>query len=212
MTDMRCPAWRSQHGLSDIEADNRLNEASRVIGSMGSLIPVMLSVEESEFNAMLRQDITLKPNKIERLEPDYICFLCFALAQLEWIHNVMKDVRQVDFWVERSSKKITKYISDFHTRLPDALRYIGSGHLAPLVGELQAVGKDRIPAQTADMLGWHARNLANGTLDQLGQKRYWRMTDGGDGRGRYGYRGGLNSDLLRNLAEALLKPENVVPE
>jgi hypothetical protein len=56
------------------------------------------------------------------------------------------------------------------------------------------------------MLGWHARNAARHKLDKDGKRRYWRMTEGGiSGRGRYGHRGELSSDDLRQLAEGFAR-------
>ena len=94
----------------------------------------------------------------------------------------------------------------FHERMIEALEETDQPELAPLVGEFHEVGKDRIPAQAADVLGWHARRAHTHTLDRDGERRYWRMIIGGDGiKGRYGYRGPLSRDLLQTLANGFAR-------
>ena len=208
MTSIRSRDWREEHNISVFEAEARLDEASRVIGSMGSLIPVTFSIDERVFNQIVKP-LPFLPAQGQKttIEPDYICFVWFAFTQLKWIHGAYPDVERVDFWVEQNGK-ITKHINGFHKRLADNLLSINHPELAGLVGEFHAVGKDRIPAQAADMLGWHTRNLMKGALDAVGQRRYWRMTDGGFnilGRGRYGHRSDMDVDILRQLAENLDK-------
>lgn len=199
MTDILSPQWREDHGLRDFEA--RLDEASRVIRSTGSLIPVLVSVDENDFNATLRLPFKPKPNrKAGTLEPDYICYICFAYAQLQWLYEFRKDAERVDFWVEKGP--LTKYINGFHKTLAGACEYVGSPHLVPLIGDMLPVGKERIPAQAADMLGWHARNKDRGTLDPSHLRRYGQMVEWGK---RSGFKTTISSDLLKNLAGALAK-------
>ena len=142
------------------------------------------------------------------MDPDYICFLYFAITQLDWLYRAYGDeVEKVDFWVEKNGK-ITRHLRHFYDQLADGVNWIDLPHLAPLIGQLLPVDKERIPAQAADMLAWHARNAAGGSLDRDGERRYWRMTEGGfhDGRkGRYGYRGTLQERHLLTLAEGLAK-------
>jgi hypothetical protein len=45
MTEIRSPKWRAKHGLSDVEAEQRVDEAFRVITSMGSLYPVTSQID-----------------------------------------------------------------------------------------------------------------------------------------------------------------------
>jgi hypothetical protein len=208
MTEIRSPP---RHGLSERQANYRLDEASRVIRSMGSLIPVTFSVDEDEYTCILRQPFNPKPNQVAQLEPDYICFLYFAIVQLHWIYDARPDVEKVDFWVERK-KRVTHHLQDFHRSLAKTLEEIDLPQLAPLVGKMQPVGKECIPAQAADMLGWHARNAMRGRLDSDGKRRYWRMTVG-DPRmdnGRYGYRDHIDADLMRALADGLQRRRDEV--
>ena len=81
----------------------------------------------------------------------------------------------------------------------------GRPELAALLGDITGVGKNRIPAQAADMLMWHTRNGERDALDRDGKRRYWRMIEGGAGtaRGRYGYNGSIPRDWLERLADGV---------
>jgi hypothetical protein len=196
-TSILSPAWRAKYGLTERDASVRLDEAARIIRITGALIPVMVYVDQGDFDAILRQPFLPRGRKRPvSLDPDYICFICFVLTQLMWINDREDDVERVDFWVEENGQ-ITRFLHQFHAGSRDAVLDTGSPHLAPLVGEFNQVGKDRIPVQAADVLAWHARNAERNTLDRDGWRRYSRMVDWGQ---RYGYKGPIKRDLLEKLA------------
>lgn len=207
MTDIRSKDWRAEYGLTVDDAERRLNGAAQVIRGMGSLIPITFCLNETVYNRLIKPlPFRPTPYRVEPLAPDYVCFLWFAFSQLKWIHEAYPDVDRVDFWVEEN-QKITRYIGDFHKRLPANLRYINHPELAALVGGFSPVPKDRIPAQAADMLGWHNRNLKRGRLDAAGQRRLWEMTEGGFGtfgKWRYGlHLMEMEEEILERFAESL---------
>jgi len=69
--DIRSSQWRLLHGLSHSDAENRLDEATRVIRSMGSLIPVVVYVDEAAYTRIL-QPFEIQDANNEKLKPDYI--------------------------------------------------------------------------------------------------------------------------------------------
>ena len=54
MTDLRSRRWRAEHGLTEWDADQRLDEATRVIGSCGNLFPIVSSVSKEKFDRLVR--------------------------------------------------------------------------------------------------------------------------------------------------------------
>jgi hypothetical protein len=203
MTDILSPKWRAQYGLTERQANERLDVAARVIRSTGSLIPVLIYVDEKDYNEILRQPVLPKgKQRPVPFDPDYICFICFQVTQLMWIHRRCPDVERVDLWVERNGR-VSRYLSQFHEGSAEAMKAADSPELARLVGQFKEVGKESIPAQAADMLGWHARNHLRGALERDGERRYWQMTTGDNGGlGRYGYKGPIKRELLQTLATA----------
>jgi hypothetical protein len=166
MTEIRDWNWQESYQLKPWEADRRLDEAARVIRSTGGLIPVSFGLKRSEYDAILKSPFR---HDMGQLEPDFICFQWFAFTQLQWLYEQYRGaIERVDFWVERN-RPISRRMQNFHGQLADAVRFIKRDYLAPLIGEFQEVGKDRIPAQAADMLGWHARNARRGKLNAQGQ-------------------------------------------
>jgi hypothetical protein len=205
MTDIRDWDWQREHGLTPWEADRRVESAAQVLRSTGSLVPVIWFVDRDDYAGTVRQPFVPAENrKRVPLEPDYILFLYCALTQLDSLYEQYKtELQRVDFWVERNDR-ISRNMAGFHRSLLSALPYINRPHLVPLVGEFREVGKERIPAQAADVLTWHARNAHRGKLDKAGWRRYWRMTEGGNtARGRFGHRRQIPPDALRQLEERL---------
>lgn len=209
MTDIRDWNWQHEHGLTPWQADRRVDEAAEVLCSTGALIPVAFEAKVSDWKETLTQYFTPAAGRKKiRLDPDYIFFTWFAYTQLQWLYQEYgADVERVDFWVEENGK-ITRNMKGFHTSLMrKGLPYINREYLVPLVGEFHEVGKDRIPAQAADVLAWHARNAKRNTLDRAGWRRYWRMINGGFGtsRCRYGFRAEMSRAMMEEFAAAIAK-------
>ena len=206
--------WCERHGLSPRSANHRLDEAARVIRSMGSLIPVMVFVDQAMYERILRsyEFRAVSTDLQRRLDPDYVLFIYFAAAQLHRIHAQRPEAERVNFCVEQNGP-ITRFLRGFHNVMADTLTQLKHPELAALVGEFRSVGKEYIPAQAADMLAWHARRNARGALDREGTRRYWRMVEGGFGssRGRYGYRDEFDPALMQSLADGFDRLEQGRP-
>jgi hypothetical protein len=192
--------WRNEHGVSERQMNMLLDEAARVIRSSGELVPVSFELKRSDYRAILTQPFK---KRIKVLEPDHLGYLWFAMTELLLLYERYgSEVEKVDFWAEENGR-MTKRMHDFHKELPDNLRSIGHDELAPLVGEFLPVSKERIPVQAADALAWHTRNHSRKALNRDGERRYWRMVEGGYGtnRGRYGHCGEVTHENLRDLAD-----------
>jgi hypothetical protein len=205
-TSIRSPKWRATkgNGITEHEAMRRVDEAACVIQSMGSLIPVMVSLPEDVFQVTVRRryrqaGVHSAPRD---LPPDVLAYISFAYIQLRWLHEEYPDVERVDFMVEQNGA-ITRHVAHFHDSLQRVLPALDHPELAELVGTCTPVEKDRIPTQAADMFGWHCRNARRDTLDRAGWRRYHEMT-GGDPRrpslGRFGHSHDLGETYLRELA------------
>lgn len=173
VSELMIPVCRQKLGISEFEAERRLDEAASVIHNQGSLIPIMWQFGVDRFDEIRR----LVPRKLHSgLErPDYLAFLTFAFTTLKWLHAFRHDeVEKVDFWVEENDK-VSVRVGRFHSRMVNTLTEIGAPELAALVGEFQEVSKKRIPAQAADILNWHARNNEAGKLTPRQGARYNKM-------------------------------------
>ncbi len=172
-SELMIPQCREKLGISLEEVEKRLDEAASVIHTSGSLIPVVVHFKQATYERLKR----LVPRKMHTglEEPDYLAFLQLAFVTLKWIHTYRRDdVDTVDLWVEEHDK-ISKRVGGFARRLRESLIEVGAPELASLVGEFQEVSKKRIPAQAADILGWHARNNQARRLTLSQGKRYNAM-------------------------------------
>lgn len=200
MTEMRSRGWREENGLSDEDAIQRIDRAISAIGVADFLMPIGLTVSGADICdafAGTRVKSPMSKRKSSAFEPDFFCFLGYAMMVLDYVTNEHPECEKVDFIVERNGK-ITDFIGHFHDSLDENFTALGRPDLARLVGELLPVGKDRIPAQAADVLCWHsARALKPGSMDNDDQRRFEILSR------KAGRFEPLSGDSVRKLANIL---------
>ena len=201
-TEIRSKSWRKQHGITEADADERLDEAARVIDTMGSLYPFEVSIDGSLFAPLY------KPHKMKvgsgaqkPLQPDFIAFVAYVNVVLAQVRFKYPQAEKVDFLVENNSE-ITKHLYELYQTMPAALNHVGRPDLIPLVGEFIPGGKDRIPLQAADYLCWHTRRAEANMLDDERDLRRWGTTSH-----RKGLSMPLPADVLTNIAQAFMERE-----
>jgi hypothetical protein len=132
MTDIRSRSWRDKHGLSGGGAERRLDEAFRVIASMGSIFPIGSEIEHDHIKRSFRgiavRGRTKPQKRIYKMEPDYLAFLTFANAVLLYVHIHHPECDKVDFLIERSGT-VTDRIRDFHHEMAGSLERTGQPEL-----------------------------------------------------------------------------------
>jgi hypothetical protein len=203
--------WRRENKITGWQVDQKLDEAARVIRSTGGLVPVTVSLAYNHYDKHVRRKFRPKPEQKQPyaavLEADYVCFIGFAIIQLDFLVSQYDDVERVDFWVEKN-RPITRLIPVFHDRLCEALEAAKRPDLVPLVGHYREVDKGEIHPQAADILIGHTRRHIKGTRDISESRRHWEMTEGnaqtGRGmRGRYGFHHKLEEGWLEGLGAGL---------
>jgi hypothetical protein len=166
MTDIRDPDWRNERGISWLQAQDKLDEAARVIDAMGSLYPIVVDTDAGAFlDAHGKKKVmeNVAGNKAARYLVDYFCFNTYVFTVLHYIHLKHPYAEKVDFIVERKEGVFEK-IKQFYESLDQGLEYIGRPELVKYLGEIIPAGKDRVPVQAADILCWHASRADLGTL------------------------------------------------
>lgn len=198
MTDMRSKHWREEQGLLVEDADKRVDEAVAVIEAADFLFPIGLEVSGANMcDAFATIKVMSAKRKSAAFEPDFLCFLGYAMMALDYVSREHQDCEKLDFIVEQNGK-ITDYIKDFHTGLSGIFAELGRPDLARLVGELLSVPKDRIPVQAADVLCWHtarSRNLS--AMDSADCRRYEKLAR------KNGWLETLSRDTVQELANNL---------
>jgi len=175
MTDIRSAKWREAHGISKLDADDRIDSAIHLLDTMSSLYPVGVRLDAGFLRdrfANLKVKTLRVSAKPAAFEPDFTCFLFYAWVALNYLKLFHPDADKLDFVVERNGA-VTKHIQDFHSTLAENLGALGDASLANLVGDILSGGKDRVPLQAADVLCWHtARAQHPETMDLGDQRRY----------------------------------------
>ena len=201
MTDIRSRAWREKWKLSQLDADDRLDDAALVIDQLGSLYPLKLTIDASIFRPLYKSHkMIAESGKVVAYEPDFFAFMTYAFTVLLYVKEKCPDAERVDFLVENNSE-ITKHIYHLYKALPESLKLIGKPELVPLVGDFIPAGKDRVPLQAADYLCWHSQRAEAGTLDEKDARRWHTISM------RSGFDYLVPTDLLKELADAFDKAE-----
>jgi hypothetical protein len=207
MTEMRSQRWRSEYGLSKLQADDRIDEALAVIDTMPSLYPIGIYIDGGYFREELKETkIVVSSGGAKIFEPDYICFLGYAYTLLRYLEAVHPEAERIDFLVERNGD-VTKHIQEFHSHFAHDLEAIGKGSLVKLVGELIPSGKERAPLQAADVLCWHTgRAREPETMDASDVRRYKLLAHRKGTRLPFS-----NSNIVRLKSELLERaPNNLI--
>lgn len=201
ITEMRSREWRDSQGITELQASDRLDEASNIINTLGSLYPVQIKVPGQDFRRLFQRiEFQGSSGGRKRYEPDYYAFVPYAYAVLCRVKIKFPDAERVDFMVEQKSG-ITRQIQDFHESLPNALHHIDRADLIPLVGEFIPGTKQDIPLQAADFLCWHSQRAEAETLDESDARRWNRMAK------MKGFSFEMTEELMMPLAEAFQREE-----
>lgn len=185
-------------------SERRIDEATRVIGSTGSLLPVATAFNGSLFREAFRGTKTVRslgnqPGAI-KFSPDFLAFIGFAYAAVDFVSREFPEAERIDFLVERKTS-VSHHLPDFTSALAQSLELLGRRHLAKLIGEVvSAKNKESIPLQAADCFAGHLRVFRAGTASRTDVRRLERMLNG---RGYMG-NGATDDDLIAMASRSKL--------
>jgi hypothetical protein len=169
MTEIRNETWQAKNGLTNADAQRKIDAAVRVIASLPQLRVVYAFFDGGHFRGLFDDGRMASRGKqfgTHRLEPDYIGFMGFARGVLEYVHDNHADAERVDFVVERKTT-ITHYLPQYLDELVAWAKKDGRHRLLDLIGEVIPGGKDRCPLQASDLAMWHIRNYEASTAEPL---------------------------------------------
>jgi phosphoglycolate phosphatase-like HAD superfamily hydrolase len=203
MTDIRDHEWRTEHGITWLQAQDKMDEAAILIDQMGSLRPIAASMSGGAFlDAFGTKKIIQKATgkKGYRFLVDHFSFNAYVFTVLFYVKHRHPEAEKVDFLVER--KEGVWELKQFYDTFDDALRFVGHEDLVPLLGEMQPGGKDRAPLQIADMLCWHTSRRDLGILTGRDAARGQLILK------RHGIINPVGDDVIRKLASAFAEKMN----
>jgi hypothetical protein len=163
MTDLRSSQWRSKNGLTQEDAEVRIDAAVNLIYRSRTLLAIHSSVDGSHFEGEA-DGLRFRLNDPRRapidFAIDYPSFHGYVyLALYACILNL--NAEKVDFVIEKK-REVFPAMHDFHEGLKESFLHNELPRFAELVGELIPGDKKRIPLQAADVLCWHLqRHFAN---------------------------------------------------
>jgi Protein of unknown function (DUF3800) len=202
-TEMKSRKFREEHGLTYNDSERRIDEAVRVIFSMGPMSAFAGELNKDEFSRVFRD---IPKNELKRLpkvykDPDYFCFMAYIMMLVSFVKHRYNDVELINFVVEPKqaipSAELQSVIDAVRLRFAhDDPEY------APLVGNIvQASLKDQIPLQAADALCWHMQryhyhrlNPEKKNMDRSDESRMWYLL-----KERHGWSQMMEEELLRDM-------------
>lgn len=163
---------------------------------MGSIYPISSGIRIGDWETVFAEPLKKlggDPWEIVH-EPDYLCFIAYAVLGLKYAHEMLPDATKVNFLVEHS-EKTTEVIKGFHGHLTDVLN--GFPDVLKLLGTIDAEDKKSIPPQAADVLCWYVQRAEARTLDRRDLHRFWKLTK------RSGYRHTTTREFLQAMSDHL---------
>ena len=165
MIEIRDPEWRSRHGLSPFQAEEKIEEAAKVIDAAGDLLPAVSIIQRADLEEIIKAACRERGVRIPTGldQPDYLSFVAYAHLALLLVREKFPRAVKLDLVASRK-QKVTHHIKRFYQAMKDSPGY----PLAYLVGDLiPASMEERNPLQAADALAWHQRRFVeNGTRDR----------------------------------------------
>jgi hypothetical protein len=174
MNQIRRESWRYAHCISYNDAEERVSEAVRILFSSGITSAIGSHMRRDHLKIAMQE--TLSAVNIKRIpfslrDPDYLCFIAYAMFVLFQVHRRCPDAQRVNFYVSRK-KKISQHIGDFHETLKAQL----DPPLDALAGDLYPADMERVlPLQAADVLCWHMQRYFAKTMEPIDEYRLWRL-------------------------------------
>jgi hypothetical protein len=171
MNEIMNSGWRTKHGISLFDAENRIEEAVSVIACTGSLMATLGLLERGDLEDTVQRKLK-EQRGMHRLpigldEPDYLCFLVYSEFTIAQVYRRHPNTDKVNFVVSLK-QKVTHHIKEFH----EELKTLMEPPLKNLVGELLPARMEAIlPLQAADVFCWHVQRSLSGALDRTSDRR-----------------------------------------
>jgi hypothetical protein len=212
VTEIRDHNWRKEHGVSWLQAQDKLDEAALLLDQMGSLYPITISANAGAFldahghKKVIKNEGDKKPS---RFLVDHYSFNAYIFAVLSYIYFQHPDAEKVDFMVERKDG-VWEKLEKFYEGLAFGLDHIGKPELKKYMGDFIPVGKERVPVQMADMLCWH---VSRDELDLLKGRDAMRAATIFNRKGkRIDLPDELHGQMARSFAEKMNESKDTVPK
>jgi hypothetical protein len=212
MTEIRDHDWRQEHGVSWLQAQDKMDEAAILLDQMGSLYPITIRANAGAFldahgtKKVFKNEGDKKPS---RFLIDHYSFNAYIFAVLSYIHIRHPDAEKVDFMVERKDG-VWEKLKQFHDGFGPSLDHVNRPELKKYMGDFIPVGKERVPVQMADMLCWH---VSRDELNLLKGRDAMRAATIFNRKGkRINLPDELHGNLARSFAEKMNETEVRVPE
>jgi hypothetical protein len=160
MVDIRSEAWRAKHGITRLQADEKVKRAIQIISQTDFICGYFAPISEPAYLKALQVFLDVGPKgEKNHSKIDYLCFVAYSLHLIKNLSAEHPDLRKVVFNISR--KKIISH--HLQTDLYDAMvAYLRTFNpaVAKLFGDVvPLIMENHMPLQAADVLCWHVQRL-----------------------------------------------------
>ena len=156
VVDLRSSQWREKNGITQEDAEARIDAAVDLIFRSRTIYAVHSSIDGAHFDReadglLFRlNDHRRAPINFVKDYPSFHGYIYLVLSAC----SLKPTAEKVDFIIEKK-REVFPAMHDFHQGMSESFRNYGLPRLADLIGELIPGDKKRIPLQAADLLCWH---------------------------------------------------------
>ena len=169
MTEIRSRSWRVEIGISEAEAEQRVDNAVQILCKRKEPTWVGIEFTHKTFNDNLKQPMLLPTGARKEYVADYLGFSGYVRAVIKFVKITYPGATKVDFLVEENGE-VTKNLHHFYGKYEPFMK----DHIE-MFGDIIPGGKDKTPLQAADLLCWHLRRHREKTLEGVDLERYQRL-------------------------------------
>jgi len=196
MTEIRSPKFREKHGLTYYDSERRVDEAVRVIYSMGPMSAFCAKLKKDVFERVF---VGKKSKHFSYRDPDYLCFLMYVMQTIFFVKHTYHDVKLLNFIAAEKQaiphKRLKEVVEGIRQLLaekePEYASILGD------VVEASCSPEHQIPLQAADVLCWHIQRYNFHALKPIVrlergiENRMWYLL-----KDRHGHTDELDESLL----------------
>jgi hypothetical protein len=155
MVEIRSESWRVKHGLTRVQADEKIRIAVDLIAQTDFITAYCAHISERAYNKLLGVIKDEDPVMATKSHIDYLCFGGYSVNLLKKLAAEHSDLRKVVFNISRK-KGVSHHLE--HSLYDATKEMLEQRHpkFAPMFGNVLALDMDdHMPLQAADVFCWH---------------------------------------------------------
>lgn len=161
MVEIRSEGWRTKHGITRVQADEKVRKAIEVIAQTDFITGHCAHVSEDAYLKALGVFRTEDSKMAAKSKIDYMCFSAYALFLVKKLATELSDLRKVVFNISNKTGVSNNLQGILHDTMEEMFEKTHP-KIAPLFGDFVPLNmQNHMPLQAADVFCWHLQRGLN---------------------------------------------------